>query len=221
MAPRRAPLLAVLLALAACAPEPPDVAASRGAATVCPTGTLVEGVDVSSYQGDIDWPTFAASSGKAFAITRVSDGLYLDPKFDTFWPQMQAAGILRGAYQLYRPTQDIAAQIAEMQAATDQSVGAIEAIRDKIHAVERISAIIASAVHEQGASTQEIVRSTRSAAEGTSSMSDHVGAVAKAVGDVGDSVESVVRLAQDLDSFANRMRGQATDFASVLNSAHG
>jgi methyl-accepting chemotaxis protein len=120
-----------------------------------------------------------------------------------------------------KATQDIAAQIAEMQAATDQSVGAIEAIREKINAVERISAIIASAVHEQGASTQEIVRSTRSAAEGTSSMSGHVGAVAKAVGDANDSVDSVVRLAQDLDSLANRMRTQATDFARVLDSAHG
>jgi methyl-accepting chemotaxis protein len=120
-----------------------------------------------------------------------------------------------------KATQDIAAQIAEMQAATDHSVSAIEAIREKIHAVERISAIIASAVHEQGASTQEIVRSTRSAADGTRSMSDHVGGVAKAVGDVSDSVESVVSLAQELDTFANRMREQATDFATVLNKAHG
>ncbi|MFV0280764.1 MAG: methyl-accepting chemotaxis protein [Rhodoblastus sp.] len=120
-----------------------------------------------------------------------------------------------------KATQDIAAQIAEMQAATDQSVDAIAAIRDKISAVERISAIIASAVHEQGASTQEIVRSTRSAAEGTTAMSDHVGAVAKAVGDVGDSIESVVRLAHDLDSFAARMRAKTTTFSTELEKAHG
>jgi methyl-accepting chemotaxis protein len=120
-----------------------------------------------------------------------------------------------------KATQDIAAQIADMQSATDQSVGAITAIREKITAVERISAIIASAVHEQGASTQEIVRSTRSAAEGTRSMSDHVGSVGKAVGDVNDSVDSVVRLAQDLDSFAVRMRGKADDFAKMLKTAQG
>ncbi|MDE2364773.1 MAG: HAMP domain-containing protein [Hyphomicrobiales bacterium] len=120
-----------------------------------------------------------------------------------------------------KATEDIAAQIADMQSATDQSVDAIEAIKDKIAAVERISAIIASAVHEQGASTQEIVRSTRSAAEGTKSMSEHVGSVGKAVGDVNDSVDSVVRLAQDLDSFATRMRGKANDFEKVLESAQG
>lgn len=120
-----------------------------------------------------------------------------------------------------KATQDIADQIAEMQAATDQSVGAIDAIRDKITAVERISAIIASAVHEQGASTQEIVRSTRSAAEGASAMSDHVGAVAKAVSGANDSVESVVGLAQDLDQLAGRMQAKAGDFSAVLNKANG
>ncbi len=120
-----------------------------------------------------------------------------------------------------KATQDIAEQIAEMQAATDQSVGAIDAIRDKIAAVERISAIIASAVHEQGASTQEIVRSTRSAAEGASAMSDHVGDVARAVSGANDSVESVVRLAQDLDALANRMQAKAGDFSGVLNRANG
>jgi len=118
-----------------------------------------------------------------------------------------------------KATQDIAAQISDMQSATDQSVSAIEAIREKITAVERISAIIASAVHEQGASTQEIVRSTRSAAEGTQSMSDHVGSVGKAVGDVNDSVDSVVRLAQNLDSFAARMRAKGSDFARTLEAA--
>ena len=118
-------------------------------------------------------------------------------------------------------TEDIAAQISEMQSATNQSVDAIEAIREKITAVERISAIIASAVHEQGASTQEIARSTRSAAEGASAMSDHVEAVGKAVGDVADSVDSVVRLARDLDGLAGRMRSKAGDFAKMLETAHG
>ena len=120
-----------------------------------------------------------------------------------------------------KATQDIAEQIAEMQAATEQSVGAIEAIKSRINAVERISAIIASAVHEQGASTQEIVRSTRSAAEGTSAMSEHVGKVAAAVADTGDSVESVVKLAHELDALAARMRDNAGDFSAVLKSAEG
>ncbi|MDE2577244.1 MAG: HAMP domain-containing protein [Hyphomicrobiales bacterium] len=120
-----------------------------------------------------------------------------------------------------KATQDIGEQIAEMQAATNQSVDAIEAIRDKIAAVERISAIIASAVHEQGVSTQEIVRSTRSAAAGTTSMSDHVGEVAKAVASSNDSVDSVSKLAQDVDALAGRLRARANDFMHDLAQAQG
>jgi len=54
-----------------------------------------------------------------------------------------------------------------MQAATTLSVGAIGTIKEKIAEVEHISSMIASAVHEQGASTHEIARNVRSAASGT------------------------------------------------------
>ena len=55
-------------------------------------------------------------------------------------------------------------QITEMQEATDLSVEAIDKIQKKISEVEHISTIIAAAVHEQGAATQEIARNVRSAA---------------------------------------------------------
>ena len=45
-----------------------------------------------------------------------------------------------------------------MQEATDLSVEAIDKIQKKISEVEHISTIIAAAVHEQGAATQEIAR---------------------------------------------------------------
>ena len=62
------------------------------------------------------------------------------------------------ATQTARATQDISGQIADMQAATESSVTAIDTIQTKIGEIEQISAIIASAVQEQGASTQEIAR---------------------------------------------------------------
>ena len=74
------------------------------------------------------------------------------------------------ATQTAKATQDISGQIAEMQEATDLSVDAIDKIQKKISEVEHISTIIASAVHEQGAATQEIARNVRSAAAGTASM---------------------------------------------------
>jgi len=78
------------------------------------------------------------------------------------------------ATQTAQATQDIAEQIAEMQAATNLSVTAIETIQRKISEVDHISSIIASAVHEQGVSTQEIARNVRNAASGAAAMSSHV-----------------------------------------------
>ena len=120
------------------------------------------------------------------------------------------------ATQTAKATQDIADQISEMQAATNVSVAAIEMIGRKIGEVEQISTIIAAAVHEQGASTQEITRNVRSAASGTASMSTHVENVESAVHQTGASVESVVDLSHELDEMASRMRARVEEFANTL-----
>jgi methyl-accepting chemotaxis protein len=122
------------------------------------------------------------------------------------------------ATQTARATQDIAEQIAEMQAATSLSVTAIDTIKQKIGEVEHISSMIASAVHEQGASTHEIARNVRFAASGATAMNTHVENVADAVAVTGDSVEAVVNLAYELDQLASRLRNTASDFAGSLAS---
>ncbi|HMU38471.1 MAG TPA: GH25 family lysozyme [Pseudomonadota bacterium] len=78
-------------------------------ATVCPS-TKTYGIDVSYYQGTINWSQVKAS-GKQFAIVRVSDGTgFMDPKFATNWKGAKAAGVTVGAYQFFRPNQDATAQ---------------------------------------------------------------------------------------------------------------
>jgi methyl-accepting chemotaxis protein len=123
------------------------------------------------------------------------------------------------ATQTARATQDIAEQIAEMQAATNLSVGAIDTIKQKIGEVEHITSIIASAVHEQGASTHEIARNVRFAASGATAMNTHVENVAGAVAVSGNNVEAVVSLAHELDGLATRLRNTAQDFAESLAPA--
>ncbi len=130
-----------------------------------------------------------------------------------------AAEVKTLATQTARATQEIAEQIAEMQSATSVSVAANEAIKQKIGEVEHISSMIASAVHEQGASTHEIARNVRSAASGATAMNTHVENVADAVAVTGDSVEAVVNLAYELDQLASRLRNTASDFAASLASA--
>jgi lysozyme len=77
---------------------------------VCADGATVRGVDVSYYQGDIDWNR-AHDAGVAFAMARTSDGAgFKDPKFAQNWAGMRDAGVIRGTYQFFRPKQDPVAQ---------------------------------------------------------------------------------------------------------------
>ncbi len=76
----------------------------------CPGASTVQGIDVSVYQGSVNWSSVKAS-GRHFGIARVSDGLnYPDSTFSTNWANMKAAGVLRGAYQYFEPAQDAVAQ---------------------------------------------------------------------------------------------------------------
>ncbi|CAN5422136.1 hypothetical protein BH11MYX1_BH11MYX1_00270 [soil metagenome] len=80
------------------------------AATVCGTGPTVKGMDVSYYETSIDW-TRARAAGIEFSFIRVSDGTTtIDTKFAQYWAGAKSAGVMRGAYQFYRPNQDALAQ---------------------------------------------------------------------------------------------------------------
>ncbi len=76
---------------------------------VCQTGEVVPGIDVSKWQGTIDWPQVKAS-GVVFSFARTNDGSYIDPDFAANWKGMKAAGIIRGAYQFFRNTRGGAEQ---------------------------------------------------------------------------------------------------------------
>jgi len=90
--------------------EPPELSTAELAATVCGDGPTVKGVDVSYYQGTIDWAA-AHGDGVEYAFVRVSDGTtFEDPKFQQNWDGTRAHGILHGAYQFFRPNEDALAQ---------------------------------------------------------------------------------------------------------------
>jgi lysozyme len=69
-----------------------------------------QGIDVSHYQGTVSWQE-VRQAGIEFAFAKATDGLtWTDPQFAVNWPQMKAAGILRGAYHFFEPADDAAAQ---------------------------------------------------------------------------------------------------------------
>lgn len=118
---------ATMVAATGCGAEPEEEAREHDASEhedalrVCADGPTVEGIDVSRWQETIDWQKVKAS-GKEFAFIRVSDGLnYPDARFAANWAGAKDAGLLRGAYQFFRPAQSAEAQ-ADMMI---EAVGAL------------------------------------------------------------------------------------------------
>ncbi len=80
-----------------------DEVGSGSEEVVCATRTTLRGVDVSSYQGAINWATVRAT-GVTFAFAKSSEGSSLvDSYFARNWAGMRAAGVIRGAYHYFHP----------------------------------------------------------------------------------------------------------------------
>ncbi len=99
LAPLLRPAVFALVAfgLAACAggPKVPPKSQFNGP---YPSDFPVHGIDVSKYQGDIDWQSVRAS-GVDFAWIKATEGAnHLDAKFAENWAGARAAGVPRGAY---------------------------------------------------------------------------------------------------------------------------
>lgn len=58
----------------------------------------VQGIDVSRYQGRIDWPTVRAAGTRFAFIKATEGGDHLDPSFMVNWQGAKAAGVPRSAY---------------------------------------------------------------------------------------------------------------------------
>jgi lysozyme len=109
-------LLLCTLNLAACgAPwgdelEDGPFGTSESAIKVCPGDVTVEGIDVSGYQPNTDWPKVKAS-GRAFAIVKATENTgYVNPYFKQDWDGLKAVGMLRGAYHYFHADNDPIAQ---------------------------------------------------------------------------------------------------------------
>ncbi|WOJ89646.1 GH25 family lysozyme [Methylocapsa polymorpha] len=63
-----------------------------------PTDFEVHGIDVSKYQGDIDWDSVRASGVRFAWIKATEGGDHVDDKFARNWAAAKAAGVPRGAY---------------------------------------------------------------------------------------------------------------------------
>jgi len=97
-----------------------------------------------------------------------------------------------------RATDEIAAQVPAMQAATQEAVEAIESIVGFVGEMDQTTLTIASSVDEQRAATQEIARSISFASQGTQDVAQAIASVNESAQTAGIGVSEMLGLAQAL-----------------------
>ena len=123
------------------------------------------------------------------------------------------------AEQTAKATGEIGQQIDGIQAATQESVGAIREISGTIEKLYEISATIASAVEQQGAATQEISRNVQQAAQGTQQVSSHIVDVQRGSSETGMASTQVLSSAQSLSGDSNRLKLEVGKFLTSVRVA--
>ena len=116
------------------------------------------------------------------------------------------------ANQTAKATEEIAAQIGNVQGATDDSVKAIGDIGNIIGQVNEIASAIAAAVEQQGAATQEIARNVEQAAAGTHEVSSNIASVTQAAGESGQAAGQMLSAAKELSIQAETLSVEVDKF---------
>ncbi|MBR0851049.1 PAS domain-containing protein [Bradyrhizobium diazoefficiens] len=123
------------------------------------------------------------------------------------------------AEQTAKATGEIGQQIGGIQAATQESVGAISEISDTIARLSEISSAIATAVEQQSAATQEIARNVEQAAQGTQQVSSSIADVQQGAAETGTASSQVLSAAQMLSSDSTRLRAEVGKFLTDVRAA--
>ena len=122
------------------------------------------------------------------------------------------------AAQTSKATDEISAQIAAMQMATEGSVTAIKEIGDTINRISEIATTIASAVEEQDAATQEISRNVQQAAAGTMQVASHITDVSGSANETGSASSQVLLSAQSLSKESNHLKHEVKRFLATIRT---
>ncbi len=123
------------------------------------------------------------------------------------------------ASQTAKATEDITAQIAAIQTATDETVTVIRGIGSTINEINSIASTIATAVEQQGAATQEIARNVQQAATGTQDVSSNILEVTRAASETGSAAESVLTASQQVLHETDQLKAMVWGVVEELRQA--
>ncbi len=123
------------------------------------------------------------------------------------------------ANQTGKATEEIGAQMVQIQAATKEAVAAIRGITSTIEEISVIATTIASAVEEQGAATTEIARNVQQTAQAAQDVTANIGGVSQAANDTGAAASEVLGAAAGLSRQAAQLSSQVEVFLAGVRTA--
>jgi methyl-accepting chemotaxis protein len=123
------------------------------------------------------------------------------------------------AEQTAKATGEISQQIGAIQAATQDSVGAIKDISGTIEKLSEISSTIATAVEQQGVTTKEISRNVQQAAMGAQQVSSGIADVQCGATETGSASSQVLAAAKTLSGDSGRLKDEVARFLTSVHAA--
>jgi methyl-accepting chemotaxis protein len=123
------------------------------------------------------------------------------------------------AAQTAKATEEIGKQIAQMQSATEHSVGSIREISGTIQTISQISSTIAASVEQQGAVTQEIASNVQQAAQGASQVAGSIFEVSRGASDTGTAAGQVHGTALALLNQSSQLKTEVERFLASVRAA--
>jgi methyl-accepting chemotaxis protein len=123
------------------------------------------------------------------------------------------------AAQTAKATEQIGAQIAQMQGETKAAVEAIQRIAATVQSMNAIAAQVAAAAEEQTATTQEIGRSVGEAAIGTREASRNASGLTEGARRTSHAAEELRGASGELARQADGLRGKVDSFLAGIRAA--
>ncbi|CAA2137723.1 methyl-accepting chemotaxis protein [Methylobacterium bullatum] len=193
--------------------------AQRAVAEANHTGQLVEELSGSVIRIDavVDMISSIASQTNLLALNATIEAARAGDAGRGF--AVVAAEVKELANQTAQATKEISAQIAGVQGSTEQTVRAIGIIEARLREMNDVATAIASAVEEQGAATQEIVRNVAEAAHGTSEVTSNISGIAGAAEETGAAASQVLSAASELSQHSEYLSLEVSRFLKNVRAA--
>ncbi len=123
------------------------------------------------------------------------------------------------AAQTSKATDDIEAQVQQMQSATNGAVHAITEIDGTVKRMRTIAATVATSVEAQNTSTQEIAASVQEAAESTASVLQTISELSSSASSTDEAAIVVRDTVDTLSRLSTELKDSVSGFVSMMRAA--